>query len=109
MTVKAPRTDNLCERWLPAEWELLDASAIQALGRGDADARLQQHALKVIVEKLAGAYEETFVPRESDTSAFLQGRRSVGLQIVKLLKVDLSALRQAAQAAKNQSARKAKP
>lgn len=94
---KRPPSDNLAERWLPAAWELFDASALQALARGDADARAQQHALKVIVEKLAGAYEETFVPREPGTSDYLQGRRSVGLQIVKLLKVDLAALRQAEQ------------
>lgn len=90
-------TDNLAERWLPAKWELPDAHCLQALARGEADAQQQQRALSVIVEKLAGAYEETFVPRESDTSAFLAGRRSVGLQIVKLIKVDLAALRQAAE------------
>jgi hypothetical protein len=78
------------ERWLPAEWEKVDAAAIQALARGDADARLQQHALKVIVEKLAGTYEHTFVPGQGDTSTYLEGRRSVGLQIVKLVKVDLA-------------------
>jgi hypothetical protein len=90
------------ERWHPAAWELPDAAALQALGRGDADANQQRHALKVIVEKLSGAYEYTFVPREPDTSAYLEGRRSVGLQIVKLLKVDLATLR-------NANARKGKP
>lgn len=80
----------LRERWLPAEWEKFDAAAIQAVARGTADERQQQHALKVIVEKLAGTYEHTFVPGAHDQSDFLQGRRDVGLQIVKLTKVDLS-------------------
>lgn len=84
---------KLRERWLPAEWEKFDASCIQALARGDADERQQKHALTVIVEKLAGTYEHTFVPREADTSAYLEGRRSVGLQIVKLIKVDLALIK----------------
>lgn len=81
------------ERWLPAEWELADASAIQALARGDADAQQQKRALSVIVEKLAGTYEHTFVPGGQDQTIYLEGRRSVGLQIVKLAKVDLAILR----------------
>lgn len=83
------------ERWLPAEWELADAAAIQALARGDAEESQQKRALTVIVEKLAGTYEHTFVPGAQDQTTYLEGRRSVGLQIVKLLKVDLAALRQA--------------
>ena len=81
------------ERWLPAEWELPDASAIQALARGDADAQQQKRALAVIVEKLAGTYEHTFVPGGQDQTIYLEGRRSVGLQIVKLLKANLAVLR----------------
>jgi len=81
------------ERWLPAEWDLPDASALQALGRGDATPEQQKRALTVIVEKLAGTYEHTFVPGGQDQTIYLEGRRSVGLQIVKLLKVDLAALR----------------
>ena len=81
------------ERWLPAEWEKFDAACIQALARGEADSRQQQHALKVIVEQLAGTYEHTFVPRETETTMYLEGRRSVGLQIVKLVKVDLALIK----------------
>lgn len=99
-------SDNLNGRWKPAEWEPPDAHCLQALQRGEADAQQQRRALDVIVHKLAGTYDEQFVPRESDTSAYLMGRRSVGLQIVKLLKVDLAALRQAAAAKKTTTARK---
>lgn len=82
--------NKMRERWLPAEWDKFDAACIQALARGDADERQQKHALVVIVEKLAGTYEHTFVPGAPDQSDFLQGRRDVGLQIVKLLKIDLA-------------------
>jgi hypothetical protein len=91
---------KLRERWLPAEWELADASALQAIARGDANATQQKRALSVIVEKLAGTYEHTFVPGAQDQTIYLEGRRSVGLQIVKLLKVDLAALRNAKPATK---------
>jgi hypothetical protein len=101
-------SNNLGERWQPAQWDLPHASALQALARGDADEHAQRRALAWIVENAAGTYEETFVPREADTTAFLQGRRSVGLQIVKLLKVDLAALRQAQAAAQSNPARKRK-
>lgn len=83
-------TKAMRERWLPADWSKFDAACIQAVARGEADARQQQHALLVIVEKLAGTYEHTFVPRETETTVYLEGRRSVGLQIVKLVKVDLA-------------------
>jgi len=96
------------ERWLPSEWDLPDASALQALSRGEADEHQQRRALACIVEKLAGTYEHTFVPGAQDQTIYLEGRRSVGLQIVKLLKVDLGALRQAEAAAQANPARKRK-
>jgi hypothetical protein len=88
-------TGKVRDRWLPAEWELPDAAAIQALARGDADAQQQQRALACVIEKLAGTYEHTFVPGAQDQTTYLEGRRSVGLQVVKLLKVDLAAVRRA--------------
>jgi hypothetical protein len=70
------------EFWHPALWELPDASALQALQRGEADAD------------------------QPDVSQHLEGRRSVGLQIVKLLKVDIAAVRQLQNAPQSQPARK---
>jgi hypothetical protein len=99
-------SDNLNGRWRPAKWDNPDAYVLQALARGEADAAQQKRALEVIVNQLAGTYEETFVPREPDTSAYLMGRASVGRQIVKLLKVDLAAMRQIAAAKKTTTARK---
>lgn len=97
------------ERWLPAEWDSPDAASLQALVRGDATPEQQKRALNWIVNSAAGTYEHTFVPGSHDQSTYLEGRRSVGLQIVKLLKVDLAALRQIAAAKKTTTARKGKP
>lgn len=104
-----PVSDNLGERWRPADWEVPDAAALQALARGDADEHAQRRALKWLIEKAAGVYEETFVPRETNTSDYLQGRRSVGLQAVKLLHIDLAAYRQAAAVAKTTARKGSKP
>lgn len=80
---------------LTAPWELADASALQALQRGDADAQTQQRALKWIIERGCATYDLSFKPgedgrRETD---FAEGRRFVGTQIVMMLKANLSLLR----------------
>jgi hypothetical protein len=80
------------EPWKPTPWETEDAGAIQALMRGNAQPHQQQHALKYIVEMLAGYYEISFKsgPDGDRLTAFAEGKRFVGQQIVKLSKLNLS-------------------
>ncbi len=85
--------NKMRERWLPYEWEKHDAYCIQAMARGEATAEQQKHALALIVNNLADTYGHTFVPGAHDQSDFLQGRRDVGLQIVKLTKIDLALIK----------------
>lgn len=73
----------------PAEWEVADAVAIQALVDGVAEPYQQQRAIKWIVELAAGTYEFQFYGTDRDT-AFALGRAFVGQQIVKLMKVNAS-------------------
>jgi len=87
------RRSKAHEPWLPAEYSDRDVYAIQSLARGDADASLQVHALKFIVETLSGCYDVTFCPDSERASSFAEGKRHVGLQIVKMTKLNLSALR----------------
>jgi hypothetical protein len=75
-----------------ASWEKPDAAAIQALTRGEANADQQQRALRWIVEAAAQTYDRSFVPGSADETAFLEGRRDVGRQIVKLTKIKLGML-----------------
>jgi hypothetical protein len=80
--------------WKPAKWELADASALQALMRGDADKGQQARALKWVIESAACTYDMSYRPGDTSRDTdFAEGRRSVGLQIVKLLKMNLSELR----------------
>lgn len=79
--------------WRPPEWDVADAAAFQALARGDATADQQRRALKFLVETLSGYYEISFRPGvDGDrVSAFSEGKRFVGQQVVKLLAINVSA------------------
>ncbi len=74
--------------WKPAKWQPADATALQALMRGDCPSNLQQRAIKFIMWDLCGLRDLSFRPGgaegERETS-FAEGKRFVGLQIGKLL------------------------
>ena len=89
---KRPREFSAPEPWKPPHWEKPDAAALQALARGDCPEHLQQRALEYIVNTLAGTYDLSYRPTSERDTAFAEGRRFVGLQIVKLLKLKLENL-----------------
>ena len=74
---------------IPPQWDVADASAIQALVDGVAEPEQQKRALKWIVESAAGTYEFNFYPTDRETS-FALGRAFVGQQIVKLMRINTS-------------------
>jgi hypothetical protein len=76
----------------PPAWELADASALQALVRGEADALQQQRALNWIINTACGTYDLDYRPDPRD-HAFVSGKRFVGLELVKLLKINTGAFR----------------
>ena len=53
---------------LPAEYELADVSALQALQQGVANEDQQKRALRWIIERAAGTYEAHFYPEERFTT-----------------------------------------
>lgn len=79
--------------WKPPAWDLPDAGAIQALARGEANDAQQKRALDYIIRSLAGTYDLSYRSGKSDDTAFAEGRRFVGLQIVKLINANLGAIR----------------
>lgn len=80
--------------WKPAKWELPDAYAIQALWRGDASKDMQQRALKWIMETVCCTYDLSYRPGDSSRDTdFAEGKRYVGLQIRKMIVMNLSELR----------------
>lgn len=77
--------------WRPPAFEDADVAAVQALERGNASPDQQKRALRWIIEKGAGTYDLSYRPGtegQRDTD-FAEGRRFVGLQLVKLLKLKL--------------------
>lgn len=77
---------------VPAKYELADAAAIQALVRGEADEYQQKRALQWMVDVACGTYDFHYYPSERDT-AFALGRAFVGQQIVKMTRLNVSAMR----------------
>lgn len=80
--------------WKPAPFEPEDASAIQALERGNATSGQQKRALAWLINKACATYDLSYRPGDEgrrDTD-FAEGRRFVGLQLVKLLKIKIGLL-----------------
>ena len=77
--------------YTPALYADADIAAIQALQRGDATPDQQQRALNWIVNAAANTYDVEY-RTDSRDHAFCSGRRFVGLQIVKMLRLSLAAL-----------------
>lgn len=81
--------------WQPAPWDSADVAALQALARGVANEGQQKRALNYIITALGMTYEHTYSPTSERDSAFAQGRRYVGLQIVKLVNMPAHLLKKA--------------
>lgn len=75
----------------PPIHENADIHAFQSLARGEATPAEQKRALDWMI-RAANTYEVSFHPDSERLSAFAEGRRFVGLQIVKLLNLNLSKL-----------------
>jgi hypothetical protein len=79
--------------WFRCDYDVADAAAIQALQAGEATEQQQQRALAWIVNTAAATYEVAWDPDNERATSFEAGRRFVGLQIVKLLKINTAILR----------------
>lgn len=75
------------------KWEKADAYAIQALERGEATPDQQRRALAWIVNSACQTYDFCDKPESDRLSAIFDGRRFAGLQVVKLIKINLSLLK----------------
>ena len=78
--------------YYPCPYDKADANAIKGLAAGTANPEQQQRALKWILENACATYDLSYHPTSDRDTAFAEGRRFVGLQIVKMLKINLSAL-----------------
>jgi len=82
---------------LNCQWDVPVASALQALQRGDASPDQQKQALNWLINHAAGTYNQSYQESGDRDTVFAEGRRFVGLQIVKLLHISTQALLRKAQ------------
>ena len=76
-----------------ADWANADAAAIQALYKGNATKDQQKRALDFILYRICEVDE--FEYRTNDREhVFCSGKRSCGLQIKKLISVNLAAFKE---------------
>lgn len=71
--------------YAPVENTSVSVRLIQALNRGDATPQMQQDALKYIINTICRTYDMSYHPESDRDTSFAEGRRFVGLQLVKLL------------------------
>lgn len=77
----------------PAKWDIADVSALQALEQGKATPEQQKRAIMWIVNNACLTYDFCDQPESDRLSAIYDGRRFAGLQIVKLIKLNMAALK----------------
>lgn len=75
--------------WFPYKWEqnLHAVYALQALQLGEANKDQQQIALDFLIKELCGTYQMTYIPDSERDSNFAEGKRWVGNQLIKLIKL----------------------
>ena len=86
---KAAKAEETQKRevWHPPLYNKEVMRAVQALATGTAGPGDQQKALNWIIETACLTYDEPFRPCSPDVINYMLGRRSIGLAIVKLLKL----------------------
>jgi hypothetical protein len=86
---KAPQR----EPWHPAQWDPEDGHAVQAVMYGRASEEQQKRAMKFIVHQLCATYDLSYRPSSDRDTAFAEGKRHVGLQLVKFAQLNIATLR----------------
>lgn len=89
---KVPHTPVIPAAYAPAPWEIADVAAIQACVEGKATPEQQKRAIDWIVYRACCTDEVEYRPEERD-HVLASGRRFVGLQIRKMMGLNLSVLR----------------
>ena len=90
--MSTPKVKAIPEVFLPVKYDVEDIGALQAVMEGRAEPHQQQRAMTWIVNNACGTYDMDYRPDARD-HAFISGRRFVGLQIVKMLKLNAAAFK----------------
>lgn len=85
------KVDEKTAPWIPPLYDKADVSALKALEGGVATPEQQQRALRWIIQNACGTYEMSYRPTSDRDTTFAEGRRFVGLQVVKMLRLNMAA------------------
>lgn len=80
----------------PAAFDIADAAAVKAVYRGEGSPEQQKRAMDWVVKSAANMPGISFRAGDSHATAFLEGRRFVGAQILSLLTLNMDDLRKKA-------------
>lgn len=69
--------------WFPAPYEDTDTYALKAVAKGEATDIQQRRAMNWIINTLCGTYDLSYRPDSDRDTVFAEGKRHVGMQIVK--------------------------
>ena len=86
-----PLADKM-QPWMPAPYEVADVTAVQAIARGDADEHQQKRFYRWLLAELCRVNDLSFRPDSQRASDFAEGKRFVGLQVMKLFSLNAGAL-----------------
>lgn len=78
--------------WHPAPYDVPTIYALKALAKGTANEGQQKRVLEWLINAVARTYDASFFPDSERESAYAEGRRAVGLELVKLLNLPTSAI-----------------
>jgi hypothetical protein len=91
----APRKKRTPDRrpWHPTPYDVQTIYALKNLAAGKANETQQKRALEWLIHAACGTYQPTFIPDSDRESAFAEGRRAVGLELVKLVNLPADAVK----------------
>lgn len=78
---------------MPSTWSSADAFAIKALAKGTANESQQKRAVDFIINRLCGTFDLSFRPDAPRVTDFAEGKRHVGLQLVKLINLPVAMIK----------------
>lgn len=78
--------------WHPAPYDVPTIYALKALAAGRANEAQQKRAVEWLINCAARTYDASFIPDSERESAYAEGRRAVGLEMVKLINLPAAAI-----------------
>lgn len=92
MTVQPRKRSPDRRPWHPSAYDVPTIYALKALAAGTANEGQQKRAVEWLIYAAARTYDATFIPDSERESAYAEGRRAVGLELVKLINLPPSAV-----------------